>query len=180
MERYVSVRLRGKNRGGHPPYLEFSSPNLISNFLTKTFTHTSIASHPANVRITPRGLTIPIFPREQKYLRILKFPSIAYGRSLASGSPRACDSFGRVRRIINRLSETLIYQVMTTEQIRDYLEKQLFLENTVVRELESSENTHRRTLGYCSTQVTYRLLSREFGIHVSDARLYAGSMALLR
>ncbi|KAF9791119.1 DNA polymerase subunit Cdc27 [Thelephora terrestris] len=39
---------------------------------------------------------------------------------------------------------------MTTEQVRDYLEKQLFIENTVV---------------------TYRLLSRELGIHVNDARL---------
>ncbi|KAF9646451.1 hypothetical protein BDM02DRAFT_3188800 [Thelephora ganbajun] len=39
---------------------------------------------------------------------------------------------------------------MTTEQVRDYLEKQLFIENTVV---------------------TYRLLSRELRIHVNDARL---------
>lgn len=36
---------------------------------------------------------------------------------------------------------------MTTEQIRDYLEKQLFIENTVVRELASPKNIHRRTPG---------------------------------
>jgi len=31
---------------------------------------------------------------------------------------------------------------MTTEQVRDYLEKQLFIENTVVREPKPFESIH--------------------------------------
>lgn len=48
-------------------------------------------------------------------------------------------------RLINQPS-TL---VMTTDQVRDYLEKQLFIENTVVRGPKSRGKTCLRTLYPC-------------------------------
>ena len=82
----------------------------------------------------------------------------------------------RVRGKIDRRvsSIDLLAPIMTTEEVRDYLQRQLFIENSVVRESKFTETCP--PIATCSIQqVSYRLLSRELGIHVNDARLYAAS-----
>ena len=82
----------------------------------------------------------------------------------------------RVRGKIDRRVSSIdpLAPIMTTEEVRDYLQRQLFIENSVVRESKFTE-TCPPTATCSIQQVSYRLLSRELGIHVNDARLYAAS-----
>jgi hypothetical protein len=82
------------------------------------------------------GFTIPVLPRKSSAptapVKFLSF-RLLDTRSAISESARQPHGFDHPTRLIN-LPSILI---MTTEQVRDYLEKRLFLENTVVRGLES-------------------------------------------
>jgi len=97
-------------------YLGFVAPHLISkSSICKTFTH--LKFQPTNVRVSPWGLDAA-----GTYFPASSVPShIAYA-FVARPS----------RRVAHR-SDIHHHLVMTSDQVRDYLEKQLFIENTVVR-----------------------------------------------